>query len=168
MDKIQTIVRMNEAPARPLHLHRIVRPVLNEDGELDFVGVDEHAEQLEAIANELTQAEKKMLAEYQPSPLPVVQVKSVVSRKEIRGTPAHLIRRSVLPQLFRDQIELSLTRMITEYRTLWWRDEDRKDAERLIKAHREQALAETQSRQQEKEDQSNWDFLYSNEEDFEI
>lgn len=41
MEQYREIVRMNEAPTRPLHLHKVVRPVLNEDGELDFVGVED-------------------------------------------------------------------------------------------------------------------------------
>lgn len=157
MEKYREIVRMNEAPTRPLHLHRTVRPVLNEDGELDFVGVED-----------IDAAEARVLAEYQPSLPPKVPQGQIVARKEIRGTPAHAIRSNIQP-ILRDSIELSLTRMIAEYRRMWWGDEDRADAERIVSARREQEMAEAQSRQQEKEDQTDWDFLYStNEEDFEI
>lgn len=159
MDKIKAIVRMNEAPTRPLHLHRIVRPVLNEDGELDFVGVED-----------IDDAEAKVLAEYQPRLAPKVPTGEIALRKEIRGTPAHAIRSgsTLLPQL-RDQIELAFTRMVADYRRMYWADEDRKDAERLIEARRAQQLEDTQVRQQEKEDQNDWDFLYNDGlEDFEI
>jgi hypothetical protein len=161
MDKFREIVRMNEAPTRPLHLHRLVRPVLNEDGELDFVGVEDVA---------ATDDEAKVLSEYLPSDRArrMIARRCDVSRpREIRGVAPSDIRLGVRSEVS-DAISLSLTRMIAEYRLMYWGDEDRKDAERTIFERREQEMLERSDRQKSREEKGEWDFLYSNEEDYEI
>lgn len=162
MDKIKAIVRMNEAPTRPLHLHRIVRPVLSEDGELDFVGVGDADEDMD-----LTAEEAKVLAEFKPR-LALDHTQGMIAPyskdvRNIRGTPASAILNLPIRSDVRDQIELALIHMIAEYRRTWWADEDRKDAARRLEAQQEQENEDTQSRQRKREAQAEWSFLYGDE-----
>lgn len=163
----EEIVFMNEAPTRPLHLHKSVRPILSEDGELDFVGVEETIEEFDIELEEVPIEEPKSL----PSPTPIFTIaprNEAPQQKVIRGVAPSCIRLDILPSV-REEIELVLTRCIGEYRRLWWATEDRQDAERIIRERQRREFENLEQEKREKEEQSDWNFLYStNPEDFEI